>query len=158
MLHICFVCLGNICRSPTAEGIFRDLVQRAGLHSKIKIDSAGLGDWHAGELPDPRSTQIAAKHGIALDSKARQIKPQDFTRFDYLVALDKSVLHALVKMKKPNDSSHIVLMRQFDPSAPKDADVPDPYSMNLSAFEEVFLQCERACAGLLRELRQKHRI
>ena len=98
-VRVLFVCMGNICRSPTAEGVFRHHVESAGLSDTIEIDSAGTGGWHVGEAPDPRSQEVAARHGVSLEGQsARRVAPEDFDRFDYVLALDRSVHARLVAL------------------------------------------------------------
>jgi protein-tyrosine phosphatase len=151
-MRIVFVCLGNICRSPTAEGVMRHLVERAGLASTITLDSAGTGAWHVGQPPDPRTTHAAATRGYDLSKlRARQFTPQDFAEFDLVLAMDRQNLANLERLAQRSAARvpPIKLFRSFDPSAAAGAEVPDPYSGGPSGFEEVLDICERACAGLL---------
>src|SRR5690349_4364867 len=97
-LRVCFVCSGNICRSPTAEGVFRKLVAEAGLAHAIDVESAGIGNWHVGERPDPRTVRAAETRGYRLESRAQQWKVRDFDRFDYVVAMDRTHVHSLVRL------------------------------------------------------------
>lgn len=155
MIRICFVCLGNICRSPTAHGVMVRLVAEAGLAERIVVDSAGTGGWHAGELPDPRTREAALRRGLVLDHRARQLVRADLDRFDVFVAMDRSNyanVQRLIGDRPTPPALH--LLRSFDPTAPADAEVPDPYSGGRAGFEEVLDQCERACAGLLAHVRQ----
>jgi protein-tyrosine phosphatase len=145
--------MGNICRSPTAEGVFRKLVTDAGLADRIVIDSAGTGDWHAGELPDPRAREAAARRGLVLDHRARQFTRADFDRFDLVLAMDTMNLRHLLRMAGQRESPPIRLLRSFDTSAPDGAEVPDPYAGDGDDFELVLDICERACAGLLAHVR-----
>ena len=148
-MRICFVCLGNICRSPTAEGVFARQLRDAGLVDRITIDSAGTGHWHIGELPDPRSCAAAAKRGIELVHRARQFVPADLDRFDLVLAMDHDNQAQLCRMAHGRAQPIIRLLRSFDPSAPVDAEVPDPYAGGPAGFEQVLDICERACRGLL---------
>ena len=152
-MRICFVCMGNICRSPTAEGVMRALVDRAGLADRIAIDSAGTGGWHAGELPDPRSRAAAAKRGYQLTHIARQFVVADLERFDLVVAMDLDNVAQLCRLAGTRHAPPIRLLRSYDATAPADAEVPDPYSGGAAGFEAVIDQCERACRGLLEQLR-----
>ena len=152
-MRICFVCMGNICRSPTAEGVMAKLLREAGLAERVAIDSAGTGAWHIGELPDPRTRAAAKKRGIALDHHARQFTRRDFERFDLVIAMDATNLRHLRLMADQRATPEIRLLRSFDPDAPADADVPDPYSGGAAGFEHVLDLCERACAGLLADIR-----
>lgn len=149
---VLFVCLGNICRSPTAEGIFRHLARERRLDHRLVVDSAGTGGWHVGEPADPRTLAAARRRGITWDHRARQVGVADFTRFDLLIAMDRRNLSDLLDVA-PDEASRakVVLLRSFDPStAPGDElDVPDPYFGGDDGFERVLDLCERACAGLL---------
>jgi len=145
--------MGNICRSPTAEGVFRKLATDAGLADRIVIDSAGTGDWHVGELPDPRTRDAAERRGLVLDHRARQFTRADFDRFDLVLAMDTMNVRHLLRMAGQRESPPIRLLRSFDPSAPDGAEVPDPYAGDGDDFELVLDICERACAGLLAHVR-----
>ena len=154
MTSILFVCMGNICRSPTAEGVMRALVRDAGLEDRIELDSAGTGGWHAGEPPDARAAEAAGRRGIALAGAARQVTSEDFERFDLLVAMDRSNLRDLLAIAPDEDAAEKVrLLREFDPVADGDLDVPDPYYGGDRGFETVLDQVHAACRGLLAELR-----
>lgn len=154
--RICFVCLGNICRSPTAEGIFFDLVKRHELERHFEIDSAGTGGWHVGADPDPRSIEEAARHGVALPSKARQFQAEDFRSFDHLIAMDQSNLKDMLSLcPDPSLSGKAKLLRDFDPQNTQHQalDVPDPYYGKDDGFARVYDICERSCAALLSTLK-----
>jgi protein-tyrosine phosphatase len=156
-VEICFVCLGNICRSPTAEGVMRAMVETAGLDDRIGIESAGTGGWHVGELPDGRSRAEAKKRGYVLDSRARQFQRRDFARFEHVLAMDGDNASALVRMAPdPAARAKVRLFRSFDPTAPAGAEVPDPYYGGDDGVREVLEVCERACRGLLEHLRRQH--
>ena len=151
-MRILFVCMGNICRSPTAEGVMRRLVEGAGLD--IEIDSAGTGAWHAGEPPDRRATLAARRRGIALEGAARQVTLDDFRRFDLVIALDRANLRELLAIAPDEEAAERVrLLREFDPGAGGDLDVPDPYFGADRGFETVLDMVEAACRGLIDELR-----
>jgi protein-tyrosine phosphatase len=153
-MRLCFVCLGNICRSPTAHGVMRHLVAEAGLSDRIAVDSAGTGDWHLGEPPDPRTASTAKRRGIALDHRARHFTAKDFARYDLILAMDRSNRRDLERMAPTDaDRAKIRLLRSFDPHAPADAEVPDPYYGGPQGFEEVFDVCDAACRALLAHLR-----
>jgi protein-tyrosine phosphatase len=156
-MKICFVCLGNICRSPTAHGVMEHLVARAGLAREIAIDSAGTVAYHVGELPDERSRAAARRRGIGLTHRARQFTASDFDRFDLVIAMDGQNLRNLQRLAGPRKQPAIVLLRSFDPTAEPDAEVPDPWAGGAEGFEQVLDQCERACAGLLDHLRERMR-
>ena len=156
MNRILFVCMGNICRSPTAEGVMRRLVREEGLEHEFEIDSAGTGSWHAGDSPDRRATAAAAARGIDLAGAARQVRPRDFEHFDLLLAMDRENLRELRTFSADGDAAGKArLLREFDPmsvGAP-DLDVPDPYYGGPDGFEKVLDQVEAACKGLLDALR-----
>jgi len=156
-VRIVFVCLGNICRSPTAEGVMAKLVADAGLSDRITIDSAGTGAYHIGELPDARSRKHAARRGVELVHRARQFTAADFERFDLVIAMDANNLRHLRLLAGGRDPSRVVLLRSFDPTADDGAEVPDPWYGGGEGFEEVLDQCERACAGLLDHVREQLR-
>ncbi len=156
-VSVCFVCLGNICRSPTAEGVFRHLVGEAGLGDRIHIDSAGTAAYHAGESPDPRSTEHAARRGIRLAGQARQFLAKDFERFDYVLAMDAAnFLELQRQVKSETARKRLFHCRDFDGASPKGASVPDPYYGGETGFEEVLDLCEAACRGLLEHIRREH--
>jgi len=153
MVRICFVCLGNICRSPTAEAVMRHLVKGAGLQKRIAIDSAGTGDWHVGGARDKRSRAVGEARGIPLTGVARQFVAADFDDYDHVLAMDRSNRDDLLRMTRDAaDRAKVALLRSFDPSASRDDEVPDPYYGGPRGFEEVFDICERACRGLLAQL------
>ncbi|MCA9530990.1 MAG: low molecular weight phosphotyrosine protein phosphatase [Myxococcales bacterium] len=155
MIRLCFVCLGNICRSPTAEGIMRHLLREEGLDGRVEVDSAGTGGWHVGERADPRARETARARGFTLDSRARQVTPSDFARFDYLLAMDRANVRALEALAPDTAArAKIRLLRSFDADAPAGAEVPDPYYGGDDGFEQVFDICEAACRGLLAQLRE----
>ena len=158
VIRVCFVCLGNICRSPTAEGVLRHLVREQGLDAVIEVDSAGTGDSHSGEQPDARARAAARRRGIELVGRARQIQRSDFERFDYILAMDADNLESLTRLAPSNSSAHLGLLRAFDPSSPPGASVPDPYFGGDRGFDEVLEQCVRACRGLLARIREEHHL
>ncbi|HEU4658421.1 MAG TPA: low molecular weight protein-tyrosine-phosphatase [Capillimicrobium sp.] len=156
-MRILFVCMGNICRSPTAEGVMRRMLEDAGLADRVTIDSAGTGGWHAGEPPDARATAAARRRGIALDGAARQVTAADFEEFDLILAMDRDNLAELHR-RAPDDEARdrVRLLREFDPASAgaPDLDVPDPYYGGPTGFDTVLDQVEAACAGLLDEVRK----
>jgi len=156
MVRICFVCLGNICRSPTAEAVMRHLVVGAGLEHQILIESAGTGDWHVGQPRDRRSRAVGQARGIPLSGEARQFVAADFDRYTHVLAMDRGNRDELLKMARgAQDRAKVALLRSFDPAAPPDAEVPDPYYGGAGGFDEVFDICERACGALLEQLRRE---
>ncbi len=157
MIRLCFVCLGNICRSPTAEGIMVHLVERAGLRARFAIESAGVAGYHVGERPDRRSLATARARGVELPSRARQWRRDDFARFDLVLAMDADNRAALVELAPDTAAREKVrLLRSFDPAAELGAPVPDPYYGGPDGFEHVFDVCEAACRGLFEHLRSAH--
>lgn len=149
---ILFVCLGNICRSPTAEGVFQHLVNEAGLGSEIHIDSAGTGAWHVGNPANSKSQATANRHGVTLHSRARQFQVSDFEDFDLILAMDRSNLNDILSMDRTGAYAHKVkLFREYDPE-PGDGEVPDPYYGGQQGFEEVYQICLRTSAAILKQL------
>jgi protein-tyrosine phosphatase len=157
MISLCFVCLGNICRSPTAEGVMRHLVREAGLESRVSLDSAGTAGYHAGELPDRRARAAAARRGIEVGGRARQFERADWSRFDYVLAMDQSNFDDL-RATCPSDAAagKLHLLRSFDPAAPRGAAVPDPYYGGDDGFDQVLDLCLAACRPLLERVRREH--
>jgi protein-tyrosine phosphatase len=145
-VRILFVCMGNICRSPTAEGVMRHLVSERGLEGEIEVQSAGTGGWHAGNPPDERSTAAARARGITLEGAARQVTPADFEDFDLLVAMDRDNLAGLRAIAPPG-TEHKLRMLIAD-----GRDVPDPYYGGARGFEDVLDLVETACEQLLDDL------
>lgn len=156
-IGVLFVCLGNICRSPLAEGIFRDLVRRAGLESRFDIDSAGTSGYHNGDAADTRTVETARRRGVVVDSISRKVTHKDLMRFDYILAMDRDNLTKL-RMLDPGNSAKIRLIRSFDSESWPEAGVPDPYYGGPNGFEEVHDLIERACTGLLQHIRTERKI
>jgi protein-tyrosine phosphatase len=156
VVRILFVCMGNICRSPMAEGVMRSLAQEAGLEDVLELDSAGTRGFHIGEPPDPRAVAAASARGIELEGLARQVTSADFALFDLLLAMDADNLRDLRRVA-PDEGTveRARLLREFDPRASEleSLSVPDPYYGGDSGFEEVLDLVETACRGLLEELR-----
>lgn len=149
---ILFVCMGNICRSPTAEGVFRARAQAAGL-GDLLIDSAGTHGYHVGEPPDPRSQQFAARRGIDLSrQRARQVTTADFARFDHILAMDEDNLVALRSICPAQYRHKLALFMQYA-SRSKAMEVPDPYLGGASGFNQVLDYIEDASDGLIAALR-----
>ena len=187
MVKVCFVCLGNICRSPTAEAVMKHLVRQAKLERAIHIESAGTGDWHVGETRDRRSLATGEARGIPLSGRAQQFTAADFARFDHVVAMDSSNRDDLLKMAPDAAARAKVTMlrahedasggggspagahrgRVWEPAAGshvdgaaggEPSDVPDPYYGGSRGFEDVFDICQAACAGFLARLRREHQL
>lgn len=156
-VRVCFVCLGNICRSPTAWGVMRALVARERVPS-VLVESAGTAGYHVGEGADPRTVLHAKRRGVDLaPHRARQFVRADFARFEYVLAADGDNVRALLRLA-PDAAARdkVRLLRSFEPGAPDDAEVPDPYYGGADGFDEVLDICERACGGLLAHLRAAH--
>lgn len=150
--RVLFVCLGNICRSPTAHGVFETLVENRGLAASIEVDSCGTGGWHVGEPPDRRATAEAKQRGYALAHlRARQVAAADFERFDYILAMDNSNLAHLEGMCPAGFEGHLGLFLPFA-GDPHTAEVPDPYYGGDEGFTRVLEMIERASEGLLQEI------
>ncbi|RLA60389.1 MAG: low molecular weight phosphotyrosine protein phosphatase [Epsilonproteobacteria bacterium] len=151
-----FVCLGNICRSPSAEGVMAHLIKKEGLEGKIKVDSAGMIGFHAGEQADPRSRKHAEKRGVEITSIARQFRPNDdFHGFDYILAMDKKNLSDLKNLDKKGEFAHKIFMMTDFCRNKKVKEVPDPYYLGANGFELVLDILEDSCVGLLDKIKQE---
>ena len=149
---VLFVCLGNICRSPLAEGVFRHLVRTRELSHAYEIDSAGTGGWHVGDPPDARAAAVARRRGVELECAARQVSPGDFGRFDWIVAMDKENLRALEALRgRHGGDAELRLLRDFDPE-PGDGEVPDPYYGGPEGFDRVYEMVVRSAEAFLEHL------
>ncbi len=157
-MKVLFVCMGNICRSPTAEAVFRHYVGEAGLDGQIQIDSAGTHDYHIGEPPDPRTQQAAMQRGYDMSAlRGRQVEAADFKRFDYVLAMDNANL-AILRRLRPNDArSHLGLFLEFA-ARHEQREVPDPYYGGEEGFERVLDMVEDAAQGLLEQIRQQQAV
>ncbi len=156
MVNVLFVCLGNICRSPSAEGVFRACVEREGLSDRIAIDSAGTGDWHVGNPPDPRAQAAALRRGIDLSGlRARVARPEDFHRFDYVLAMDHENLADLARMCPEGMESRLALFLDFAPALGQ-RHVPDPYYGGARGFEVMLDLIEGGSRELLAHIRRTH--
>ena len=153
-VKVLFVCLGNICRSPTAEGVFRALVEKKGLGDRIEIDSAGTSGWHQGEAPDPRSQEEALEHGVDLsDQRSRVVVSRDFTHFDYICAMDSSNLRELKRSCPIGYGGRLYRFTDFAPDLDIQ-DVPDPYYGGDDGFLKVYQIIEASAVGLLTHIRE----
>lgn len=156
MVGVVFVCLGNICRSPSAEGVFRSLVRSAGLAELITTDSAGTGAWHIGEPPDRRAQAAALSRGVDLsDLRGRQFEAADFERFDYVLAMDQSNRRDIARLCPPGRDDRLRMFLDFAPELGR-REVPDPYYGGDGGFEEVLDMIEAASGGLLNDIRRNH--
>jgi protein-tyrosine phosphatase len=156
-LKVLFVCLGNICRSPLAEGVFRHQVEAAGLADRFSIDSAGTSSYHIGDPPDERTRRVARARGVELTSAARQIQRSDLHDFDYVLVMDAENLASVQRLAKGTQTgAQVRLLREFDTKAEHDLNVPDPYYGGPRGFENVHDIVERSCAALLEHIRSEH--
>lgn len=151
-MKVLFVCLGNICRSPTAEGVLRHKLRGAGLEDRVQVDSAGTGDWHVGKAPDSRTRQAAQRRGYDLSAlRARQIEAADFQRFDLILAMDQSNLRNLQSLRPADAHADLDLyLRRYELALDE---VPDPYYGGEDGFEQVLDLIEQASDALLMEIR-----
>ena len=150
--RICFVCLGNICRSPIAEIVMRSLLAERGLADRVEVSSAGTGDWHIGERADQRTLAVLSRHGYDGSShRARQFVADSFDECDLVVAMDQANVFALRRMVGGEEAAKVRLLREFDDDA-TGTDVPDPYYGGDADFDEVLAMVEVACRGLLDEI------
>ncbi len=158
-MRLLFVCLGNICRSPTAAGVMQHLLEREGIEG-VEVDSAGTGSWHVGHPPDGRATAAAAARGIELAGEARRVTPADLRSFDLIVAMDSANRADLLALAGGEEErARVRLMREFDPEsvAAGDLDVPDPYLGDDHGFDDVLDLVARACEGLIDDVRARGR-
>ncbi|MFE7510330.1 low molecular weight protein-tyrosine-phosphatase [Streptomyces sp. NPDC057540] len=152
--RVCFVCTGNICRSPMAEHVFRRRVEEAGLGGLVEIDSAGTGGWHEGDAADPRTVAVLDENGYTSAHTARRFRSSWFASLDLVIALDEGHLQELRELARtPEEAARIRLLRSYDPAAGPGLDVPDPYWGGREEFEECLEMVEAASAGLLAAVR-----
>ncbi|MCW7941987.1 protein tyrosine phosphatase [Streptomyces hygroscopicus] len=153
--RVCFVCTGNICRSPMAESVFRARVAEAGLGGLVEVDSAGTGDWHEGDGADPRTVAVLEGNDYDSGHVARQFQPSWFSRLDLVIALDSGHLKVLRRLAPtPEDAAKVRLLRSYDPAADDDLDVPDPYYGGMDGFVACLGMVEAASQGLLAAVRE----
>jgi protein-tyrosine phosphatase len=147
---VLFVCLGNICRSPLAEGVFRHLARARGLEDRFEIDSAGTSSYHEGDPPDARSAAVARARGVELTGRSRPLNPADLDRFDFVITMDQEIQDSVELIGRRNGARAVIqLLRAYDPEAGNNLDVPDPYYGGARGFEHVHDLIERSCASLL---------
>lgn len=156
MIKILFVCLGNICRSPLAEAIFKVKIKKYGLESKISCDSAGTANYHIGESPDPRTIEVANNHGVPVHHFGQQFKKKHGQEFDYLIAMDYSNRSNMIR-ELGEETSSLFMMRDFD-SDGKGEDVPDPWYGGMDGFEKVFQILDRSTDEFLQFVKEKHNL
>lgn len=156
MVRVLFVCLGNICRSPTAHGVFEALVKAEGLDDKVYVDSAGTAAWHIGKSPDNRSQEAAKLRGVDLSYiRARQVEANDLDEFDYILAMDKSNLENLLDLSTQGNRQKVSLFLDYAQHHAED-EVPDPYYGGAKGFSTVLDLVEDACVGLLDDIKKTH--
>ena len=157
VISVLFVCMGNICRSPTAEGVFRKLVADAGLDARIHTDSAGTHAYHSGEGPDRRAKEAAERRGFSLDGiRARRVSSIDFERFNYIIAMDDDNMSALLEVADEEHHHKVRLLLAFsDSTTNTNTEVPDPYYGGSAGFERVLDLVEEASRALLETLRKE---
>ncbi len=155
-VKVLFVCMGNICRSPTAHGVFRNLVHNAGLAERIEVDSAGTHAYHVGNPPDKRARATAARRGVDLeDLRARQVRPEDIEYYDYVLAMDQDNYHGLSAICPPGLERKIGLYLDYAREI-RSREVPDPYFGGPDGFEQVFDMVQAAAEGLLADIERRH--
>ncbi|MDH5545319.1 MAG: low molecular weight phosphotyrosine protein phosphatase [Gammaproteobacteria bacterium] len=156
MVKVLFVCMGNICRSPTAHGVFDHVVRQEGLDKRISVDSAGTHAYHVGEKPDPRSSQTASRRGFDLSYiRARKVSVNDFEEFDYVLAMDRENYRNLERMCPPQHLQKVQLFLEFAPHL-NEVEVPDPYYGGGQGFERVLDMIEAASEGFIEHLKKRH--
>lgn len=154
---VLFICLGNICRSPAAEGIMKSLVEKEGMSDDFFIDSAAIGSWHIGQLPDSRMRKCGAEHGYRFDSHARQFQKSDFLHFDLIVVMDNENYRAITSMASSQaDKDKVVRIADYLTHHREYTTVPDPYYGDYSDFELVIELLEDACQGLLDSIKEQN--
>lgn len=156
MIRVLFVCLGNICRSPLAEAIFNQLIREEGLEEQIACDSAGTGDWHVGEPPDPRTQEVARRYDVPIHHHGQQFDPVTAATFQYVIAMDRQNRADMEAQIPSLDavSYQLFLMREFDDD-PGSQDVPDPYWGGEQGFDDMYHLLRRCCVNLLTHLKQQ---
>ncbi len=153
-MRVLFVCLGNICRSPTAEGVMRHRLQQAGLAAQVAVESAGTAAWHIGKAPDPRTCAAAAQRGYRLhELRARQVQAEDFARFDLILAMDHDNLRELQRLRPDSAGAELDLLLRRGGLA--EHEVPDPYYGGSDGFERVLDLVESACERLIEQIRER---
>lgn len=155
MIRVLFVCLGNICRSPLAEGLFKAFVEERKLSQHISCDSCGTASYHIGNQPDKRTVKNAKSHGIILDHKARPLHKTDYSKFDYIVCMDRTIYNTVMRLKPSQASCNVVLMRHYDEYLKDMDEVPDPYYGTEEDFEGVYLILESCTRRFLDSIQKE---
>lgn len=158
-IGVLFVCLGNICRSPSAQGIFEQHVQQAGLQDRFVIDSCGTAPFNVGKGPDPRALEASKRYGYDISQQiARQICDEDYERFQYIIPMDRKNMMSLTAWKPAHFQGEIELFMQYHPNNNGNTQIPDPYHDSIEHFFPIIETIEQASLGLLQHIRQKHRL
>jgi protein-tyrosine phosphatase len=152
MINVLFVCLGNICRSPLAEGLFKKQVNEVGLNEQITCDSAGTASYHLGQQPDKRMVSTALEQDVKLNHKAKQFSKADFNNFDYIVVMDESNYNNVMKLKPTKSKAKVVFMRNYDEYVLGVKEVPDPYYGSMEDFKTCYYILESCCKNFLKEI------
>ncbi|WP_148863028.1 low molecular weight protein-tyrosine-phosphatase [Marinobacter fonticola] len=153
-VNVLFVCMGNICRSPTAQAVFQQRLDEAGLTGRVTVDSCGTGEWHVGKQPDPRAMEAGLRRGYDLSSlRARQIEPRDMDRFDYVLTMDSDNQRRVAALTSDNAKARPELFLSYA-TRHQEEEVPDPYYGDGDGFERVLDLIEDACDGLIRDIRE----
>ncbi len=155
MIRVLFVCLGNICRSPMAEAVFLQLVKQAALEARIEVDSAGTGDWHLGQPPHAGTLDVLQRNGVPVSSRARQVRLDDLTGFDYLITMDERNTHDVLELSKSAPRAHVARLLEFVPEF-DDKNVPDPYFSG--DFDGVYALVSTGCVRLLQHIRREQNV
>ena len=162
MISLLFVCLGNICRSPVAEGVFRQLIDKEGFAGKVDCDSAGTASYHVGQFPDVRTRQNALTHNLTLTHRARRMTGEDLANFTYIVTMDEANFESVIKLSQRSvglvHDDTVFLLREFDPAVNDQPNVPDPYYEGPDVFEDVYQIVYRCCEELLTYLKKRHHL
>lgn len=155
VIKVLFVCLGNICRSPLAEGVFKKIVEEHGLATSFKIDSCGTSAYHVGESADSRMMDVAYSHEVLLTSRARQFQQSDLVNFDYIIPMDQANYDSIIMNEF---KSKVFLLREFDVSSNNTKDVPDPYYGGIDGFENVYQIVYRSCKELFKKIKNENQL
>ena len=158
-INVLFVCLGNICRSPSAQGILEKKIKELGLQDQVHVDSCGTAPFNVGKSPDPRALKACEKHGYDINGQiARQIDDEDYLNFNYIIPMDRKNMMSITAWQPKDFSGEIKLMMQYHPNSMGNNQIPDPYHDSPETFDPIIKTIEQACDGLLQTIRQQHGI